>query len=487
MGIILKQSLTNTITTFIGFAIGAVNALFMYTHFLGEEFYGLTAYLLSTANIVMPVMAFGIQNTLVKFYAEHESEEDKSRFLNFVLVLPLVVIIPFFLILFVFYNPIAEALSAENKIIYDYVWMIPLIGLFMGYFEIFYAWVKVQLKSVFGNFIKEVLLRILISLFLFAVYFDWITNEQFVYSLLGIYALTMLLMASIAFRIRKPEFHLKFPKQKREIIIYSGFIIFSSGIAVLLLDIDKFMIGQYIPIEEAAFYSVAIFMAITISVPLRAMHQITHPITTELMALKKWTELNELYKKTSITLQVVGGLIMLGILTNIHDIYALLPESYSGGISVVFIIAFSKYFDVMLGNNNSIIFNSKYYRTVLFLGLCLVVVTVTLNRIFIPLYGITGAAWATLISIGLYSLAKALFVVLRMKLFPFTIKTLGSVVILAGTFILFYPWTFGIHPLVNIVLKSILISFFYLGLHFYFQISNDINTQIRNCFSYSKN
>lgn len=487
MGIILKQSLTNTITTFIGFAIGAVNALFMYTHFLGEEFYGLTAYLLSTANIVMPVMAFGIQNTLVKFYAEHESEEDKSRFLNFVLVLPLVVIIPFFLILFVFYKPIAETLSAENKIIYDYVWMIPLIGLFMGYFEIFYAWVKVQLKSVFGNFIKEVLLRILISLFLFAVYFNWITNDQFVYSLLGIYALTMFLMASIAFRIRKPEFHLKFPKQKKEIIIYSGFIIFSSGIAVLLLDIDKFMIGQYIPIEEAAFYSVAIFMALTISVPMRAMHQITHPITTELMAHKKWTDLNELYKKTSITLQVIGGWIMLGILTNIHDIYALLPESYSGGISVVFIIAFSKYFDVMLGNNNSIIFNSKYYRTVLFLGLCLVVVTVTLNRIFIPLYGITGAAWATLISIGLYSLAKALFVVFRMKLFPFTIKTLGSLVILAGTFILFYPWTFGFHPVVNIVLKSVLISLIYLGLHFYFHISNDINTQIRNCFSYFKN
>ncbi|MFN3640815.1 MAG: lipopolysaccharide biosynthesis protein, partial [Flavobacterium sp.] len=335
MGVILKQSLTNTVTTFIGFAIGAVNALFMYTHFLGEEFYGLTAFLLSTANILMPLMAFGIQNTLVKFYSEHESEEDKSRFLNFVLVLPLVVIIPVFVLLFGLYEPIALALSSENKIIYKYVWIIPLIALFMGYFEIFYAWVKVQMKSVAGNFIKEVLLRVLISIFLFAVYFDVITNEQFVYSLLGIYAFTMIVMAFIAFRIRKPEFHLKFPKQKREIIIYSGFIIFSSGIAVLLLDIDKFMIGQYIPIEEAAFYSVAIFMALTISVPMRAMHQITHPITTELMALKKWEELNVLYKKTSITLQVIGGLIMLGILTNINDIYALLPESYSGGIAVV--------------------------------------------------------------------------------------------------------------------------------------------------------
>lgn len=478
MGVILKQSLTNTVTTFIGFAIGAVNALFMYTHFLGEEFYGLTAFLLSTANILMPLMAFGIQNTLVKFYSEHESEEDKSRFLNFVLVLPLVVIVPVFILLFGLYEPIALALSSENKIIYKYVWIIPLIALFMGYFEIFYAWVKVQMKSVAGNFIKEVLLRVLISIFLIAVYFDVITNEQFVYSLLGIYAFTMITMAFIAFRIRKPEFHLKFPKQKKEIIIYSGFIIFSSGIAVLLLDIDKFMIGQYIPIEEAAFYSVAIFMALTISVPMRAMHQITHPITTELMALNKWEDLNLLYKKTSITLQVIGGLIMLGILTNINEIYALLPESYSGGIAVVFIIAISKYFDLMLGNNNSIIFNSKYYRTVLFLGLCLVVVTVTLNRIFIPLYGISGAAWATLISIGLYSIAKALFVVLKMKLFPFTLKTLGSLCILSFSFLLFYWWSFSFHPLMNIILKSVLVSVVYLAIHFYTRISEDINAQL---------
>ena len=104
-------------------------------------------------------------------------------------------------------------------------------------------------------------------------------------------------------------------------------------------DIDKYMINQFLKIENIAYYSVAIFIALTISVPMRAMHQITHPVTTDLMARKKHTELNDLYKKASITLQVIGGLIMLGILTNIHQVYALLPEKYSGGVAVVFIIS----------------------------------------------------------------------------------------------------------------------------------------------------
>jgi hypothetical protein len=35
----------------------------------------------------------------------------------------------------------------------------PFTGLCMAYFEIFYAWARVHMHSVFGNFIKEVALR----------------------------------------------------------------------------------------------------------------------------------------------------------------------------------------------------------------------------------------------------------------------------------------------------------------------------------------
>ena len=119
MGIVINQSIKNTIITYIGFAIGAVNALYMYPEFLGKTFYGLTAFLLSTANIIMPLMAFGVHNTLVKFYSTYESDAQKSQFLSFVLLLPLLTIIPLTLILLFFYKQIAQLLSIENPIIYD--------------------------------------------------------------------------------------------------------------------------------------------------------------------------------------------------------------------------------------------------------------------------------------------------------------------------------------------------------------------------------
>ena len=68
MGIVLKQSFTNTVILFLGFAIGGLNVLFLYTHFLHEDYYGLITFLLSTANLLMPLMVLGMQHTIIKFF-----------------------------------------------------------------------------------------------------------------------------------------------------------------------------------------------------------------------------------------------------------------------------------------------------------------------------------------------------------------------------------------------------------------------------------
>lgn len=480
MGIVVNQSIKNTIITYIGFAIGAANTLFMYPHFLGEKFYGLTGYILSSANIIFPLMAFGVHNTLVKFFTQYKTEKEKGEFLTFVIILPLLVLLPIGLIGAFFYTDIATFLSRKNPIIFDFTWQIPVIGLCMGYFEIFYAWVKVHMQSVFGSFVKEILLRIFISIFLFAVYFDTISAETFVDILMVIYLLTTLVMLFYANKVQRIQFSFKIPHNFKAVLTYSLFIILSGSIANMLLDIDKTMIAQFIKIENVAYYSVAIFIATVISVPSRAMHQITYPITAKLMTDGKHDELNDLYKKTSITLQIVGGLVLVGILVNINQLYLLLPENYRGGVFVVFVIGISKYFDLILGNNNAIIFNSKYYKAVLFLGLLLAILSVSLNAYFIPIYFIEGAAIATLISITLYSIAKLLFVVLKMNLYPFTLKNIYALLIGLICFFTFYYWDFSFHPIINIALKSVLVSLLYVGLTYKANLSEEINNVIVN-------
>lgn len=475
MGIVLNQSIKNTIITYIGFAIGGINTIYLYPVFLGAVFYGLTNYITSCANVIMPLFAIGMQNTLVKFYSQYRTEEEKSRFLSFTVLFPLLLIIPLLLIGLFFYDDIILYLSKKNAVVKGYVWLIPVIGLSMAYFEIFYAWLRVHMHSVFGNFVKEVGLRVFSLVLLVGVYFKWLSVEGFVYATTGLYILAFLVTMFYAFTIQKPVFQFVIPKNTKEILTYTFYIILSGSVANLLLDGDKMILNQYMNIENIAFYSVATYIALVISVPSRAMHQIVYPITAKLMHENKHDELDTLYKKTSINLQIVGGFVMLCIFININQLYEMVPKEYSGGITVVFMIGLSKYFDLILGNNNAIIFNTKYYRTVLFLGVVLVILTVTLNMVFIPIFGIIGSAFATLLSITLYSLAKLLFVVKKLHLYPFTKQTLHSILITFVAFLLFYFWKFPINPIIAICLKSILAVIFYVYVNYKFVVSPEIN------------
>ena len=87
MGIVLKQSLNNTIVTYIGFAVGAINTLFLYTRFLTDEYYGLVSVILSYSAILMPILAFGVPNTLVKYFSSFTDKKVKDSFLTLMLLL----------------------------------------------------------------------------------------------------------------------------------------------------------------------------------------------------------------------------------------------------------------------------------------------------------------------------------------------------------------------------------------------------------------
>lgn len=484
MGIIIKQSISNTIFTFLGFIIGAVNALFLYVHILGETYYGLSAFILSTANLIMPFFAFGAQNTLLKYFQGYNSKENQAKFLSLMLVLPIFASIPLLILGVIFQEQIGDFVSQRNQNGKDYLGLIAIIAILMAYFEVFYAYSKAYLKSVFGNFLKEVFLRILISIGLILVYYKYISPLDFIYSLIIIYGIITLIMAFWAFSIQKPNFKISKIENKKEILKFSSFIVFSSSIALMLLELDKFMIFSMLPSKENAYYSVATFIALTISVPLRAMHQITHPITSELMLKDNQLELQKLYKRTSITLQFIGGLLFVGIVCNINQVYLILnkPE-YTIAIPIVLMISFAKYVDLIMGNNNSIIYNSKYYTNVLAIGFFIVLLAILLNLLLIPIYGINGAAIATLITLVSYNLMKLSFVTIKLKLFPFTQKTFFSLLITLLSFAIFYFWDFTWYPLINIIVKSILITLFYVGIHYFFKISNDINGLIRSVFN----
>jgi O-antigen/teichoic acid export membrane protein len=313
---------------------------------------------------------------------------------------------------------------------------------------------------------------------LFSLYFNYINVQQLIMGIVGVYLLRMFVMAAYAFSLRRPVIKFHRFKSLPNVLKYSALIIVAGSVANIILEIDKFMLGYYVNIEKVAYYGVAIYIASVIGVPLRSLHQIISPLTAKLLNENNKKELQLLYKKSSLNLLIISGFIFLVIVLNINELYLLIPEKFSGGLLIVFLIGMAKLTDNLLGNNNAILFNSDYYRMVLVLGVFLVITTVLLNIIFIPKYGINGSAFATFISVLAYNIAKLAFVKITFNMMPFTLMTLkvfGLIAICLGGF---YFWEFPFHPIINIGFKTLLFSVFYGLIVYRFNFSEDVSNII---------
>ena len=478
MGIVLKQSFKNTIVTFAAFAVGGVNALFLYTEFLTDEYYGLVTFLLSTANLLMPLTAFGVQYSIVKFFSTYTSKLERDKFLSSSLILPLFIALPFGFLGTVFYEQISNHLSIENPIIKDFTWVIYLVAIATAYFEIFYAWAKVQMQSVFGNVIKEMFSRVAAMILLSLVFLEVITQVEFIYYLTGAYFIRMFVMMFYALKLYKPKFTLQLPENYKEVFKYASYIILAGSAGAILLDIDKFMIPQKEAIAMTAYYSVGVYIASVIEAPGRAMAQIVQPITAKALNENNTIEIKNLYKSTSINLLLICGLFFLLINLNINQAYLLIDEKYADGVLVVLMISITKLYTMSLGNNGAIISNSKYYKILLPYAIAMALSVYFLNDWLISILSMNGAALSTLVVILIFNTIKVWYVQRKFNMQPYSGKTLLLFLLICIFFFAFYSWDFTFHPIINIVLKTTLISIIYVFLVFKLKISSEINNLI---------
>lgn len=495
MGIVFKQSFKNTIIIYGAFLIGGINTIVFYPRILESEFYGMVTFLLSASNLIMPLTAFGIQYTIVKFYSSYETKEEKDKFLSSVIFLPIFIALPIGFLWDYCHEWIMSKVTKENQIIESYTFYIYLIAVACAYFELFYSWTKVQLNTVFGNVLKELWNRVIVMLLLLAVFFGLITKSEFILYLTIAYIIRAFVMMFYAFSMYLPKFYFKLPSNYLEVIKYSGYIILAGSAGAILLDIDKIMIPGKDTIEKAAYYSVAVFIGSFIEAPSRAMTQILQPLTSKSLNEFNTKEVESLYKKSSINLLLVGGLFFLLVNCGVNELFKLMPEKgYSGGEYVVLMISLAKLYTMFLGSNGAIINNSKFYKITLPFALGMSFCVYFLNQLFyfnIEL-GTDGLALSTLITIIIFNTIKLWFVHKKFTITPFTNKSWKMVVIIIVLFSCFYFWDFSfgeikildfnITPIISIALKSILITVLYIFLVLKLNISNEFDSILKKYY-----
>ena len=481
MGIIAKQSLYNMISIGVAFLIGALNMLFLYPTYPGKEFQGLVVALLANSNLIQPFISFGVQHTLIKFFSSSKDKEEQDRLLWFVLLFPLLILIILIPLYFYFNLQILNFLSNDNEGVARFPFLIIAIAVSTAYFEVFYSWLRVHLKSVFGNFLKEVYPRFLTFTLLICFAFQWIDLNTFINYLIGGYYLRLLIIVGYSFSVYIPKFQWKLPSSWREMLRYSGLIFLSGAAASFILDIDKSMIFSLTTDANVAFYAVALYIAAVVEAPGRAMFQITSPLVAQALNANDVERLERLLKKSSINLMIVSGFLFLLINLNLKDFYQIInQEGYASAIGVVILVSLGKLFSVSMGCLNNIISNSKYYSYVFWFSISSAIMAVILNYIFIQSHGIIGAAFATVLVILFINLCKILLIQFLFKIHPYSTKTLGVVLSMGLIYAVIDEIPTVVNPWLSIPLRSVLILGLFSIPLFTFRWSSDIESLIQD-------
>ena len=479
MGIVIKQTSRNIITISIALLIGAVNTLYFYPEFLKDKYYGLVVFLLATSNLLQPLMSLGAQHTIIKFYSSFKDKKSKDNFLSSIIFIPLIIIIPVTFLVIQVHDIVGDFLSMQNPIIESYVWVIFLVAFATSYFEVFYAWSRVQLKSVFGNALKEIYPRISVFILLILVSINLIDKENFVWWLTGLYYLRLLIMIIYSFSLYVPKFSFSVPKNFKEIISYSIYILLAGSAASLLIDIDKYMIPQKEAISQTAYYAVAVFIATVVEIPGRAMFQILNPMVAKAINNNDFKDLDSLYKKSSTNLLIICGFFFLLINLNIASFYDLMNNQYySEAILVVLIISCAKLVQMSFGCGPAILATSSFYKITLPFSISMAISVYILNDYLIDIYGINGAAFSTLIVLLVFTFLKVVYINYKLNIHPYNFNTIKIIMLISVIYFTLNHLTFNFSPILDITLKSLLISIVYISLIYYFKLSETINKSI---------
>jgi len=176
-------------------------------------------------------------------------------------------------------------------------------------------------------------------------------------------------------------------------------------------------------------------------------------------------------------------ILFLGIWLNEDNIFRVLPAEYAAGRYVILFIGITYLFEMLCGASTAIISTSKYYKYQAYFMLLLIVLVITSNFAFIPLWGIVGAAVASLSSKLIVFILRYIFLLKKFKFQPYNTKFLLVVLIGGITYACGYFMPSFDNLILSLVLKSAVIATVFFILLLILKPSEDIHRIIMNTLS----
>jgi O-antigen/teichoic acid export membrane protein len=246
-----------------------------------------------------------------------------------------------------------------------------------------------------------------------------------------------------------------------------------SGIAVL--QIDTIMLNMYLDSTTVGIYAITFYFGTLVLIPSKALNKIAPTLIAKAYKEKDMETVKNVYYKSSANLFLIGVLILLGLAVNLGNVFNIIPKTYEEGKFVILLIGLANLIKMAGGSNDSIITYSKYYKMTTVFLVSLIMLIIILNFIFIPLFGMTGAALASLLAILIYNLVKFSFIQIKFGFNPYNIQYLFALII-AGIIYILISFLPDINNFIlEIIMDSVVAVILFYFTTRYLSISHEIN------------
>lgn len=483
MGMIVNQSIRGSIWSYLGVIVGFITTSYLYPKYLTTDVVGLFGLLSSWAGLFSVFSALGFPGVTARLFPYFRDQEKGHNGYLFLIFLMYLIGSCIFIIVFYLIRPWLISSNLEKSALFaDYVnLLIPFTLSILLYLQLD-NFIKVLYDAVYGIFAMEFVQRVLILLVTVLFIFQLFDTHQLIIAFVIANCIRGFMM--LYYIIDRGQFHLrpnfKFISKslRKEMWNVGTFSILASVGNSFIFNIDKIIINQIMGLSATGVYTIAFYFGVLVSIPSRALLRIGGTLIADAFRKKDLDFIEDIYRRSSLNQFIVGLLLFGGIVINIDNILTILGPDYAHGRWVIILIGAGHLIEMATGTNAQIIAYSQYFRTSLYFLMILIGLVVMNLFIFVPLWGLTGAAFAISLAILLNNLMRFAFVKYKFDMQPFTQKT--------GVIILVFIFALGINYFIpsmslipDLIIRSGIFTLVFSGLIFKLNVSSDINSIVR--------
>jgi O-antigen/teichoic acid export membrane protein len=453
MSTIRKQSIISSLVVYFGFALGFLNTYLFSREGGGftTQQYGLTATFIAIANVMYSTASLGMPSFISKFYPYYQARLNRHN--NDMLTMALLLSSLGFLFVlvfgFAFKDIIIERFSNSPELQVYYNWLY-LFGFGLTIYSALEAYGWQIRKAVFTTFLREVLFRLFTTTLILATTFGIITNFDI---FIKLYSGNYLFIASVLFAYillsqkAKLVFRISRVSQKffNKIVAICS-LTWTGGLVTNLARVfDNLVIAAVLPngLAHAAVFTLGQFISSLIQAPQRGIISASIGPLSQAWRDKNMNKIDQVYHRSSINQLVFSTAMFCLIWLNFEDgiLTFRLQQDYLQAKYVFLFIGLSCIIDMGTGLNSQIIGTSTYWRFEFISSLVLLGFSLPLNYFLTKQLGIIGPAISNLISFGVYNFIRYLFLLKKFNLQPFTVKSLYTLLLAAGCYMICF-WLF---------------------------------------------